>query len=173
MSEKTNETKEMKEFVELMVKGDQPVVSSLLVARHFEKLHKNVLQAIEQLEVPEDFCQLNFQPTSHQVAQPNGGYREEPAVNMTRDGFTLLAMGFTGKKAMAWKLRYIEAFNAMERELRKRSEPPSVTPRYNYLPADPQAVRALEGLIDYWSFLEGFPRKRRSNRFWRSRAAHP
>jgi len=39
---------------------------------------------------------------------------------MTRDGFTLIVMGFTGKEAMAWKLRYIEAFNAMEAELARK-----------------------------------------------------
>ena len=43
---------------------------------------------------------------------------EDPAFLMTRDGFALLAMGFTGKRALHWKLKYIEAFNAMENELR-------------------------------------------------------
>lgn len=39
---------------------------------------------------------------------------------MNRDGFSLLAMGFTGKKALEWKLKYINAFNEMERQLRER-----------------------------------------------------
>lgn len=155
MPEKVKKTGEMEEIIELMVKDDQPVVSSLLVAKHFEKRHDNVLRDIESLAIPEEFNALNFEPVNYVDAKGES----RPAVNMTRDGFTLLAMGFTGKKAMTWKLRYIEAFNAMEKELRIRSEPPSVTPRYNYLPADPEAVRALEGLIDYWSFLEGFPRE--------------
>ena len=102
-----------------------PVVSSLSVAEHFEKQHKNVLRDVERLSVdlPTDFCQLNFEPTSIQVPMPRGGFRDELSYNLSRDGFTLLAMGFTGKKALAWKVRYIEAFNAMEAQLRGRTEP--------------------------------------------------
>jgi hypothetical protein len=58
---------------------------------------------------------------------PTGGVRKSPAYELSRDGFTLLAMGFTGKKALRWKIRYIEAFNAMEEQLAKRPAP-SVSP---------------------------------------------
>jgi Rha family phage regulatory protein len=99
-----------------LVEG-RPVVSSLQVAEHFGKFHKNVVRKIESLDLPDDFRRLNFEPTSRSVPGPNGTSRKEVMYNLTRDGFTILAMGFTGKKAMQWKIRFIEAFNAMEQAL--------------------------------------------------------
>lgn len=98
-----------------------PVVSSLHVAEHFEKSHKNVLQAISSRLSGLDpgFSQLNFQPAEYLDEQK----KPRPSYNLTRDGFTLVAMGFTGAKALAWQVRYIQAFNAMEAELRKRPSP--------------------------------------------------
>ena len=98
-----------------------PVVSSLSVAEHFEKQHKNVLRQIDALksDLAADITGLNFEPSEY--TDPTG--RTLPSYNLSRDGFTLLAMGFTGKKALAWKVRYIEAFNAMEAQLRGRPEP--------------------------------------------------
>lgn len=97
----------------LVVKDGHPVVRSTDVAEAFGKQHKNVLRDIEALDIPEEFGRLNFEPTSYKSAQG----KELPAVEMTRDGFVLLAMGFTGKQATAWKVKYIEAFNAMEQKL--------------------------------------------------------
>lgn len=91
--------------------------TSLKVAEVFGKQHKNVMQAIENLEVPDDFNRLNFQPIF--FADSYG--RQQPAYQITRDGFTVLAMGFTGKKAMQFKLEYIAAFNAMEQALSRQS----------------------------------------------------
>jgi Rha family phage regulatory protein len=82
--------------IEFVSKDDQPMVSSVQVAKHFGKQHKNVIQAIERLEIPEEFSRLNFQPTSYEDVQG----KKRPAYLMTRDGFTLLVMGFTGPKAM-------------------------------------------------------------------------
>ena len=64
----------------------------------------------------------NFGQTEQNRPSPvvEGAAIESPAFLMTRDGFALLAMGFTGKRALHWKLKYIEAFNAMENELRNR-----------------------------------------------------
>lgn len=100
----------------LSVIAGRPMVSSLIVAEHFEKSHDSVIKAIRSLSrnMPESFRAVNFDESSYRVS---GQKREYPAYNLTRDGFTLLAMGFTGRKALAWKLRYIEAFNAMEAEL--------------------------------------------------------
>jgi len=64
----------------------------------------------------------------------NGATRESPAYNLTRDGFTLLAMGFTGKKALAFKLAYIDAFNRMEAGLRPPQIPRRPLPP---LPSEP------------------------------------
>lgn len=115
------------------------VVTSLAVAEHFHKLHKNVLRDIERLlpDLPEEFRRPNFRPMFREVVVGNGAVRKEPVYELTRDGFTLLAMGFTGQKALAWKVRYIEAFNFMEAEiLRLRQEAP---PR-RITPADVRAV---------------------------------
>ena len=90
------------------------VTTSRKVAETFEKQHKDVLKAIRELEMPEDFRERNFAPT---VYVDSTG-RKLPEYLITRDGFTLLAMGFTGKKAMQFKVAYIEAFNAMEEELK-------------------------------------------------------
>ncbi|KXU38638.1 hypothetical protein AXE65_12720 [Ventosimonas gracilis] len=106
------------------------VTSSTEVARVYGKQHKNVLAAIEKLipDLPVS-GRLNFQPTTIQVeitgaTNANGATRESKAYHLTRDGFTLLAMGFTGKKALAFKLAYIEAFNQMEAALTGKALPP-------------------------------------------------
>lgn len=95
----------------------QPLTSSIKIAEHFGKNHKDVLRAIEQLDCSPAFRERNFEPTSASVPMPNGGHRHIPAYTITRDGFTFLAMGFTGKEAAQWKEAYIEAFNRMETEL--------------------------------------------------------
>lgn len=95
-----------------------PTVSSKEVALHFQKKHKDVLRDIERIRsvTPKDFYQRNFAPIEIDVLLPHsGGIRKDPAYRLTRDGFSLLAMGFTGKAAVMWKLKYIEAFNALER----------------------------------------------------------
>lgn len=113
----------------LEVVNGKPRASSLSVAEHFKKRHDNVMRAITQTchHLPSKFCALNFEETSVTVPGPKGGARQERAYLMTRDGFTLIVMGFTGKEAMAWKLRYIEAFNAMEDELVRQQTPSSGT----------------------------------------------
>lgn len=89
-----------------------PVVSSLDVALHFQKKHSNVLREIERLRsiLPKSFTGLNFELSEY--TDPTG--RKLRSFHLTRDAFSLLVMGFTGKAAIQWKLRYIEAFNALE-----------------------------------------------------------
>ena len=91
----------------------QVVTDSRTVAESFEKRHDNVMQAIEKLK--KDV--LNFKEMFCKTTEPDKYGREQPVYVMNRDGFTLLAMGFTGSKAMQWKLKYIEAFNEMEKKL--------------------------------------------------------
>jgi len=97
---------------------------SIEVARVFGKRHDHVLRDIENLrkDLPAE-CAPNFGETSVAVQQPNGGTREVPAYHLTRDGFTLLAMGFTGKRALAFKCAYIDAFNKMEAALIEQARP--------------------------------------------------
>lgn len=96
----------------------QAVTTSLKVAEVFEKQHKDVLRAVRELEVPEDFGRRNFAQTERTWINNLGKEVRTPMYRITRDGFTLLAMGFTGKRAMEFKLAYIAAFNAMEAALR-------------------------------------------------------
>lgn len=82
---------------------------SLAVARVFEKEHRNVTRDIEKL--PEDeFSLLNFEQSTYM----NDRGKRYKMYKMTRDGFMMIAMGFTGKKAYEWKKQYISAFNRLE-----------------------------------------------------------
>jgi len=110
---------------ELNVIDGLPVVSSLALADHFEKEHRGVLRDIRVIceELPEDLRAHNFVLSSYDGKTPNGGNRTYPMYLLTRDGFTLVAMGFTGKKALSWKVKYIQAFNEMEVELAKITAP--------------------------------------------------
>lgn len=83
----------------LIEKDGRVLVSSVDVAEHFEKRHKNVVRAIENMKIDEETRGLNFEPSSYSVETGNGVYKEYPSYLMTRDGFTLLVMGFTGYKA--------------------------------------------------------------------------
>lgn len=89
------------------------ITTSLKVAEVFEKEHKNVLQSIENL-VADNSAANFFQLTTYK----NRG-KEYPMYEMDRNGFSLLVMGFTGEKALKWKIKYIEAFNQMESELKR------------------------------------------------------
>ena len=96
---------------------DKLFASSLDVAYHFKKQHKNVLRDIEAVECSDEFRRLNFEPSSYLNSQN----KSMPMFKLTRDGFSLLVMGFTGAKAAFWRERYIQAFNLMEAELRKQA----------------------------------------------------
>jgi len=132
------------------------VTSSVEVARVYGKQHKNVLQAIEKMlpDLPNS-GQLNFQPTTIRVeisgaANANGATRDSKAYHLTRDGFTLLAMGFTGKKALAFKLAYIEAFNQMEAALSgaDKSLPPPVPTRTLTFTVPQDETHSVRWLLD-------------------------
>jgi Rha family phage regulatory protein len=106
----------MKDLVQ-MIDG-KAVTTSRKVAEIFEKQHKDILRAIRDLEIPGDYRERNFAPTVYEQPNPSGGKPiQQPEYLITRDGFTLLAMGFTGKRAMQFKIAYIEAFNEMEKAL--------------------------------------------------------
>lgn len=87
------------------------------VAEHFEKQHKDVLESIRNLTAENSATKSMFIETSF---ESRGKFY--PQYELTRDGFSLLVMGFTGSKALEWKLKYIEAFNEMERELKRLFE---------------------------------------------------
>lgn len=95
------------------VKDGAVRASSQDVADAFEKAHKNVIQAIDKLiDLAPELSRLNFQPRTF----VNRG-RHYRSYEMDRDGFSLLAMGFTGAKALEWKLKFLDAFRRMEEAL--------------------------------------------------------
>lgn len=101
----------------LSTQNGEPVVSSREVARNFGKEHKDTLESIRQILVAENSATKFFHESSFEYRG-----RQFPEYLMNRDGFTLLAMGFTGKAALEWKLKYIAAFNAMEKQLAQRPQ---------------------------------------------------
>lgn len=78
-----------------------------IIAARFGKQHKSVLRAIELNECSPTFRQRNFAPTFYVDAQG----KSQPMSRITRDGFAMIAMGFTGKTAVEWKEKFIDAFN--------------------------------------------------------------
>lgn len=110
----------------LTIVDGKPTTLSIDVARHFGKRHDNVVRDIENLRAQLDADHLlNFEETEQSRPSPlNSAPISARAYRLTRDGFTLLAMGFTGKKALAFKLAYIDAFNRMESELQKPAYDP-------------------------------------------------
>ncbi|MBC1474948.1 hypothetical protein HB852_09990 [Listeria grandensis] len=100
----------------VVMKNEQAVTSSLQVAENFDKEHKHVLRDLDNLKgVVQNWTDL-FYEDEYTHTQNKQQYR---VIYMNRDGFTLLAMGFTGKKAMQFKLKYIEAFNQMENHIKQ------------------------------------------------------
>ncbi|MFJ8088865.1 Rha family transcriptional regulator [Lysinibacillus sp. NPDC095746] len=98
------------------MQNNQAVTTSLQVAETFGKRHDHLIEAIKNLAT-ENLGVKNF---FHEDTYQNDRGREYPMFYMNRDGFTLLAMGFTGKKAMQFKIKYIEQFNLMEQQLKSQ-----------------------------------------------------
>ena len=99
----------------LSTQNGEPVVSSRQIAESFGKEHKHVLDAVKNLVAENSAAKSMFHLSSFE----NRG-KKYPMYLMNRDGFSLLAMGFTGKEAVQWKLKYIAAFNEMEKQLVQR-----------------------------------------------------
>jgi|GEM_PF-3019648 len=97
---------------------DKITTTSIKIAEIFEKEHKNVLRAIQDLECSKEFSRLNFEPSIYRVRG-----KEYPLYFITKDGFMMLAMGFTGLKAARFREAFIDAFNKMERALFQAKSP--------------------------------------------------
>lgn len=96
----------------LSTQNGEPVASSRQIAESFGKEHKSVLRSVEDLVAQNCAAKSMFYETTFE----NRG-KQYPMYLMNRDGFSLLVMGFTGKAALEWKLKYIAAFNEMEKKL--------------------------------------------------------
>jgi anti-repressor protein len=98
------------------ITNQKATTTSRQIAENFGREHKNVLRDIESIQ--KDL--LNSEPMFFETTEPDSYGRDQKVYIMNRDGFTLLAMGFTGSDALQWKIKYIQAFNEMEKQL---SEP--------------------------------------------------
>ena len=135
----------------------RPATTSRDVAKFFGKRHTDVLRGIENISAncPENFSQRNFASAEY----TDGQGKPRPMFTLYRDGFMLLVMGYTGKKALAVKLAYIEAFNRMEAALAAAPAPgparrkiaDDIIPTPPYAPAlgwtDAPLTRAQERVI--------------------------
>lgn len=124
-------------------KKDIARVDSLYVAEVFEKNHKEVLRDIrrivdEESGLSREFAQRNFAPSSY-VNKQN---KKQPCYFLTRDGFSMLVMGYTGQKAMKFKELYIQRFNEMENFIKTlvktRMEFPALTENIKLLHENPK-----------------------------------
>lgn len=138
-------------------KENQVLTNSRLVAMKFGKRHSDVIRAIEDLliKLPENERKRNFAQLEEDVEISNGGSKKLKFYAMTETGFTLLVMGFTGEKAIQFKLEYIAAFNKMK-EIIKRSSLPSYQiddpiKRAEKWIEEQKEKRALETKVEYYN----------------------
>lgn len=128
----------------VIMKDKQAVTSSLQVAESFNKNHQHVLRSIDGLK--KDVS--NFGQMFIETNLPDSYGRNRRGYYMNRDGFTLLAMGFTGDKALQFKLQYIDAFNEMEQQV--KFQVPSTLPEALRLAADQaEKISVLQPKADY------------------------
>ena len=128
----------------------RPAVDSLQVAKFFGKPHDKVMRDIRNLKgnCPESFTDANFGVSEYMDTTG----RKLPMFLLYRDGFMLLVMGYTGKKALAMKLAYIDAFNAMEQALKQsttKAIPQTTTP------STADSRKPLRALVHAWSQVTG------------------
>lgn len=127
------------------MKDQQAVTSSLQVAETFEKEHKNIMRDIDKL-LESGGSKLSREMFATGAYENRG--KQYPMYYMNRDGFTLLAMGFTGDKALQFKLQYIKAFNEMEDQV--KFQVPSTLPEALRLAADQaEKISVLQPKADY------------------------
>ena len=112
----------------VLVHENQAVVSSRIVAKHFNKEHKNVIRDIREIVKAQNCALAFYQEHKYKV---KGNFRSYPEYYMNRDGFMLLVMGFTTKPAMQVKIAFIKAFNEMEAKLKKQSISNATLDDYN------------------------------------------
>lgn len=144
----------------------RPATTSLEVAKFFGKRHDHVLRDVDALlsQLPENSLQPNFGETYQEQETPLG-VKQVRMFILYRDGFMLLVMGYTGKKALAMKLAYIEAFNRMEEELARQKEAArnitqDIVDFPGTLSITPSSVadrKPLRALVGSWAKLSNAP----------------
>lgn len=155
----------------VMIKNNQVVVSSRQVAEKFGKKHYVVLNSIKEIlgqarKISSDSSQTSKSDCYHiktqncvqtyfkETTYTSGTGKRYPMYLMNRDGFSLLTMGFTGTKAMQWKIAYINAFNEMEKQLKEKQQAAKIPPVQQTLPLpEPEYIRPYE-CMEYMQRLE-------------------
>ncbi len=105
---------------------EEPTTTSMIVSEHFGKKHRNVLKRIDELIIDLTAQKIAVKNYFYESIHTNSRNRKYRIFIVTRDGFSLLGMGFTGKKALKFKTDFIKAFNRMESELKRKSHNRSV-----------------------------------------------
>ena len=143
----------------LSTQNGEPVASSRDVAKRFGKEHKHVLAAIRQILLAENSATKFFHEGTFE-------YRGQkfPEYLMNRDGFSMLAMGFTGKEAVQWKLKYIEAFNQMEKQLAAQHKSQRAVQDANIQSAIDRVIGARQALDKNTAFLDECRKAREENK---------
>ena len=123
------------------VQDGENLVNSRQVAYRFNKNHKDVLRNVDEI-IKAQNCAVT--PMFHESTYNAGTGKPYKMYHMNRDGFSLLAMGFTGKKALQWKLKFIAAFNEMEAKLKEQARPYADNTPKTYLESLKQLIVAVE-----------------------------
>lgn len=143
--------------IQVYLSDNVPVVTSRNVAEYFHKRHDHVLRDIDN--IISDMEEIGYQNPKlgadifHEITYRAGTGKAYREFEMTRDGFTLLAMGFTGKEALGWKLKYIDAFNRMEEYIKGGGSPlPAANGAYKEKTPEldihtAAAVKAIEDIL--------------------------
>ncbi len=122
------------------VESGKVVTSSLVIAEVFEKRHDHILRDIKSLDCSKEFRLLNFGESYY----TNSQNREMPCYAITKDGFSFLVMGFTGKKAAEFKEKYIKAFN----DAQKKQQPKDYISALKVLIAKEEEKLLLENKVE-------------------------
>ncbi|EJA5986217.1 Rha family transcriptional regulator [Salmonella enterica] len=136
---------------QVTIENGRAVTTSMAVALYFKKLHKDVLKKIDNLDCSPEFTSANFCAHAENI-KAGAVNRDSRSYKITKDGFVFLVMGFTGKKAAAFKEAYIAEFNRMEATLHDRAIPAPAEPS----PAERDAYNVQCLMQHYRVFLEAW-----------------
>ncbi|SET99495.1 phage regulatory protein, rha family [Enterococcus malodoratus] len=127
----------------VIMKDRQAVTTSLNLAESFEKEHKNVIQVIEsKIQSAENSAHYKNMFALGSYVDSRG--REQKMYYMNRDGWTFIAVGFTGRKADSFKLKYIEAFNKMEEHIKEQLDTSNLSPELQFMNSVVQSLAKQE-----------------------------
>lgn len=136
----------------VLVQDDNILTTSLKVAEVFEKDHGHILRDVRNLiNQMEGLSNFGLSSMFIEGTYTNQQNKQQPMYYLNRDGFTLLAMGFTGQKALEFKLKYIAEFNRMEAALKGKSAPQKEksTPKVNDAPKEKLSLDKKIDLLKY------------------------